>query len=234
MALTARRADLVVGDTSVLELVVATEFTSRSAAAISGRGRFIVALPGGSVASAFFPVISRSGIDWAHVDIFWIDERAVAPDHPDSNYGLASRLLLRPAGIDSSRVHRMHGELESLDVAARRASDALTTAAGDPPRLDLALVGVGEDGHVASIFAGRAGMEAGPQPVIAIHDALKPPPRRLTMTFPVLANARRVIVAGFGAAKARVLHEALRDASSATPVAELLRRAASSIVLITS
>jgi 6-phosphogluconolactonase len=222
MALTARRADLVVGDTSVLELVVATEFTSRSAAAISGRGRFIVALPGGSVASAFFPVISRSGIDWAHVDIFWIDERAVAPDHPDSNYGLASRLLLRPAGI------------ESLDVAARRASDALTTAAGDPPRLDLALVGVGEDGHVASIFAGRAGMEAGPQPVIAIHDALKPPPRRLTMTFPVLANARRVIVAGFGAAKARVLHEALRDASSATPVAELLRRAASSIVLITS
>jgi 6-phosphogluconolactonase len=216
----------------VLELVVSSEFTMRAAAAIDERGRFSVALPGGSVASAFFPVIASLDIDWARIDIFWIDERAVRPDHPDSNYGLASRLLLRPAGIDASRVHRMHGELEDLDAAARRASAALTAIAGDPPQLDLALVGVGEDGHVASIFAGRAGMAADPPPVIAIHDAPKPPSRRLTMTFPVLASARRVIVAGFGPSKVQVLYEAVRDQSSSTPAAELLRRASSSIVLI--
>jgi 6-phosphogluconolactonase len=232
MAVTPGRPEIVAGDAGVLELAVAAEFTARSAAAIHERGSFSVALPGGSVAFAFFPSLAKLPLDWAHIDIFWIDERAVRPDHPDSNYGLASRLLLQPAGVASSRVHRIHGDLPDIDAAARRASNELLTIAGNPPRLDLALVGFGDDGHVASIFAERAGLQPGPQPIIAIHDAPKPPPRRLTMTFPVLAGAHRVIVAGFGPAKAQVLHDALNAKSPATPVAELLRRASSSIVLV--
>ena len=161
-----------------------------------------------------------------------VDERAVRPDHPDSNYGLASRLLLQPAGVVPSRVHRMHGELDDLDAAARRAAGELARVPGNPPHLDLALVGVGEDGHVASIFSGSAALQPGSQPVVSIHSAPKPPPRRLTMTLPVLANARRVIVAGFGPVKAQVLHAALHGESPAAPVAELLRRAPSSLVLV--
>jgi 6-phosphogluconolactonase len=188
-----------------------------------------VALPGGSVATTFLPVLAGLAVDWAHIDLFWIDERAVPPDHPDSNYGMASRLLLTPARVPPPRIHRMQGELPELDQAARRASDELRSVAGDPPRLDLALVGVGEDGHVASIFPGLR--RAPVDPVIAVHDAPKPPARRLTMTLPVLADAGIVVVAAFGAAKAEAMRDAI-GASDRTPVARLLRDASSSLVLL--
>jgi len=223
---------VVVADLPQLQRTFATEFINAARAALESRGSFVVALPGGSVAPTFFPVLATLAVDWGRVDIFWIDERAVPPDHPDSNYGLASRLLLQPVGVPSSRVHRMQGELADLDEAARRAADELKLAAGDPPRLDLAIVGVGEDGHVASLFRGGPGLQPGVQPVVAIHDAPKPPARRLTMTLPVLAGARRIIVAAVGPSKAHVIHDALDRDVVDTPVAELLRRASSSIVLL--
>ncbi len=142
----------VVDELPALQRLVALEFSARAEEAIDARGRFVVALPGGSVASAFFPRLARAPIDWGRVELFWIDERAVPPDHPDSNYALAAKLLLRPAGIVPSRVHRMRGEVEDLEDAARRASDDFTAIAGNPAQIDLALVGVGEDGHIASIF----------------------------------------------------------------------------------
>ena len=103
----------------------------------------------------------------------------------------------------------MQGELPELEQAARRASDELRSIAGDPPRLDLALVGVGEDGHVASIFGGVSedGRRPNAGPVIAVYDAPKPPPRRLTLTLPVLADAGIVVVAAFGASKAEAMRE---------------------------
>jgi len=137
----------------------------------------------------------------------------------------------------------MYGELPELEQAARRASDELKSVAGDPPRLDLALVGVGEDGHVASIFPGlpadlsaearsaKVDARAPVDPVVAVHDAPKPPPRRLTMTLPVLADAGIVVVAAFGAAKAEAMRDAI-GASVRTPVARLLRDARSSLVLL--
>ncbi len=88
----------------------------------------------------FFPSLATLAVDWTRVDFFWIDERAVPPDHPDSNYWLASRLLLVPARVPVARIHRMHGELPELDQAARRAADELRSIAGDPPLLDLVLV----------------------------------------------------------------------------------------------
>jgi len=209
--------------------VFAADFIVQAAEIIARRGRFVVALPGGSVATTFLPVLAGLAVDWAHIDLFWIDERAVPPDHPDSNYGMASRLLLTPARVPPPRIHRMQGELPELDQAARRASDELRSVAGDPPRLDLALVGVGEDGHVASIFPGLR--RAPVDPVIAVHDAPKPPARRLTMTLPVLADAGIVVVAAFGAAKAEAMRDAI-GASDRTPVARLLRDASSSLVLL--
>ena len=224
---------VIAGDLPELRAAVAREFETRAAAAIRTRGRFVVALTGGSVASAFFPTLASLAVDWSRTDVFWIDERAVPPDHPESNYALASRLLLVPARVPAERIHRMPGELPDLDQAARRASDELKSIAGDPPHLDLALLGVGADGHIASIFGLSAGVSAvAPNPpVIPVYDSPKPPARRLTLAFPVIASAGLVMVIALGAAKAPVMRAAL-DGSGDTPVAELLRRAPSSLVLL--
>ena len=223
---------VVVDDISLLQSTFAHEFDTQAAEVIARRGRFIVGLPGGSVASAFFPALALLRVDWTRIEIFWIDERAVPPDHPDSNYGVASRLLLRPARVPAACIHRMHGELPELEQAARRAADELRSIAGDPPSLDLALVGVGEDGHVASIFTGGTGLQPCPHPVIAVYDSPKPPSRRLTLTLPVLARAGLVVVAAFGGAKAVVMREAIEDRDASTPVAALLGAASSSLVLL--
>lgn len=222
---------VIIDDIAGLQRTFAKEFEAQAVEVIGRREKFIVALPGGSVASAFFPLMASSAVDWTRVEIFWIDERAVPPEHLDSNYALAWRLLLAPAGVPAARIHRMHGELPALDQAARRATDELKSIAGDPPHLDFALVGVGEDGHVASIFPGRRSAKVDP-PVIAVYDAPKPPPRRLTLTLPVLAGAGLVIVAAFGRSKSAVMRGALDEIEAATPVAELLRTAPSALVLL--
>ena len=225
---------VVVDDLSQLRLTFAKEFETQAMEVIARREKCIIALPGGSVASAFFPTLATLAVDWTRIEVFWIDERAVPPDHPDSNVGLASRLLLNPARVPAARIHRMHGELPDLDQAARRATDELKSIAGDPPHLDLAIVGVGDDGHVASIFgSGAAGPRSGSEPpVVAVYDSPKPPARRLTLTLPVLAGAGLVIVAAFGASKAEAIRGALEQSDIATPVARLLRRAHSSLVLL--
>lgn len=223
---------VVVDELAQLQRVFAKEFETQAAEVIARREKLIVALPGGSVAAALFPTLATLTVDWTRIEIFWIDERAVPPDHPDSNFALASRLLLVPAGVPPARIHRMRGELPELDQAARRASDELKSVAGDPPHVDLALVGVGDDGHVASLFIGGTGLEPCPTPVIAVYDSPKPPSRRLTLTLSVLANAGLVVVAALGASKAAVMRGALDRSGAATPAAELLRRASSSLVLL--
>ena len=222
---------VVIDDVSVLAQAFAAEFTAHAADAIARRGKFVVGLPGGSVATTFLPVLAAQSVDWRRIDLFWIDERAVPPDHPDSNYGIASRLLLARARVPAPSIHRMYGELPDLDQAARRASDDLKSIAGDPPRIDLALVGVGPDGHVASIFPGAVSASAG-SPVIAVYDAPKPPSRRLTMTLSVLADAGIVVIAAFGASKMTAMRGALDESDKKSPVARLLRRAPSSLVLL--
>ena len=143
---------VVVDDLPELQKTLASEFQAQAAEVIARREKFIVALPGGSVASAFFPTLAALAVDWTRIEVFWIDERAVPPDHPDSNFALASKLLLVPARVPAARIHRMYGELPDLAQAARRATDDLKLIAGDPPFIDFVLAGVGDDGHVASIF----------------------------------------------------------------------------------
>ena len=214
-----------------LQRAFANDFQTRALDALAWRDRFIVGLPGGSVATAFFPLLATLAVDWTRVEIFWIDERAVPPDHPDSNYGAAAKLLLAPAGVPAARVHRMHGELPDLEQAAAQAAAELESLAGDPPILDLVLAGVGEDGHVASIF-GDGARQTGTHTVMAVYNSPKPPLRRLTLTLDVLARAGAVFIAAFGESKAVVMREALEEDRATTPVAELLRRAVSSVVLL--
>jgi 6-phosphogluconolactonase len=222
---------VVVDDLPELQKALASEFQAQAVEVIARREKFIVALPGGSVASAFFPTLAALAVDWTRIEVFWIDERAVPPDHPDSNFALASRLLLVPARVPAVRIHRMYGELPDLAQAARRATDDLKLVAGDPPFIDFVLAGVGDDGHVASIFGSNSG-GTGLQPCLPVYDAPKPPPRRLTLSLPVLAHAGVVVVAACGASKAAAMHGALHESGVDTPIAELLRRASSSLVLL--
>src|SRR5258705_12411621 len=190
---------------------LAARFEQEARHALAARSRFTVALPGGSVATSFFPRLARVPLDWSKVDFFWGDERAVPPDHPDSNYAVARLLWLDPAGVPAASVHRMRAEPPDLAQAAADCERELVGVAGSPPRLDLVLLGVGPDGHVCSLFAGHPLLKEERRFVAPVLNSPKPPPRRLTLTMPVLAAAEHVVIAAMGEAKAEIMREAIED-----------------------
>jgi 6-phosphogluconolactonase len=193
--------------------------------AVAARGRFTLALPGGSVATSFFPRLARVPFDWARTDFFWGDERAVPPDHPDSNYAVARSLWLTPAGVPDASVHRMKAEAPDLARAAVEYERELAGVAGSPPRLDLVLLGVGPDGHVCSLFAGHPVLALRDRAVAVVEDSPKPPPRRLTLTLPVVTGAALVAVVALGRGKAEIIRAAIEDPASALPLALVARQA---------
>lgn len=152
---------------------------------------------------------------WPTLHVFWVDERAVPPDDPDSNYRLAWDSLLSKAPIDASRVHRMRGEAPDLDAEALRYEGELgewagvgSPAGGEVPRLDLVLLGLGPDGHTASLFPGSPALRENRRWTVA---APGPPPheRRLTLTFPVLNAARAALFLVTGRDKAEAVRQAV-------------------------
>jgi 6-phosphogluconolactonase len=223
---------VVVDETPRLAEVLAAILESEAAEAMAARSSCAIALSGGSIAPALFPRLAQARVDWSRTDFFWVDERAVAPDHADSNYGAARGLWLEPASVPAARVHRMPADGPDLAAAAALYERQLAACLGIPPRLDLALMGVGPDGHVASLFPGHALLHETARWVAAVEDAPKPPPRRLTLTLPVLAASRHVVVAAFGPEKAEAIREALEAPASSLPLAVLLRRAERSTVLL--
>jgi 6-phosphogluconolactonase len=200
--------------------------------AIAQRGRFTIALPGGSVAAEFFPRLSRISVDWRRTDFFWSDERAVPPDDPESNFGQAERLWLAPAAVPEENRHRLRAELQDLEAAAAAAQLEMIADLGAPPRLDLLWLGAGEDGHVASLFPGSPMLDERWRFVVAVTDSPKPPSRRLTLTLAAIAAARMVVVTALGRAKAGAIAAALREADSRMPLALALAGAESSWLLL--
>jgi 6-phosphogluconolactonase len=223
---------MVIGDLSILREVLASVVAAEGNHAVAERGRFTIAIPGGSVASAFFPDLAILPFDWSKAEFFWTDERAVPPTHPDSNYGIARSLWLDPANVPAARIHRMPADLPDVASAGRAYEAELKRLSGDPPILDLVLLGVGPDGHVASLFPGQPVSAIDSDLVAAVDDAPKPPARRLTLTLPVLTRARRVIVAALGRSKAAAIQQAVDDGASPLPLAIVLRRAARPLLLI--
>jgi len=224
--------EVVVDSPEHLAETLAWRLEEDASQAIAARGRFSLALPGGSVASAFFPRLARAGVDWARTDFFWVDERAVPPEDPESNYGAAERLWLTPAGVPPARVHRMAAAAVNLEAAAAAYEYEMIRFLGRPPSLDVALLGMGPDGHVCSLFPGHPLLLEERRLVAAVHDSPKPPARRLTLTLPALASAGRVVVAAPGEAKAAPAREALRDPGSTLPVAVVLRSARRVLLLL--
>ena len=217
MAVASRRARLV----GVTPDIVAAEVAETFASAVTGRASrpdadSRCAVPGGSVASRVLPRIARHELPWSIVDVFLADERLVAPDHP----GVERACGARSSGwthLEAVRpvFHPMTTLGVSVDEAARLASAALCAAAGTPPRLDLVVLGVGPDGHVASLFPGLPGWRDSPDWVLAVHDAPKPPPDRLSLGLATLAAAREIWFVAFGAEKAAAIAEARDHAALA-------------------
>src|SRR5262245_37327324 len=163
--------------------------------AVARRGFLSVALPGGSVATRFFPRLARARLEWANVRFFWGDERAVPPSHPESNFGLACTLWLEPAGVPPECMHRVETDVLPLEEAARAYADTLARVLGPVPALDLALLGVGPDGHVCSLFPAHPLLREERRFVAAIEDARKPTPRRVHPTLTAPAAARLAVAA---------------------------------------
>lgn len=213
--------------------LLAARVEAEARRSFAARSRFALALSGGSVGEAFFARLSRAGVDWAAAEFFWTDERAVAHSDPESNYRLARSLWLDPSNVPQERRHPMEADSPDLHKAATAYASVLTNVLGRPPRLDLVLMGVGPDGHIASLFPGDPLLLEEEQWVAYVETAPKPPPRRLTLTLPTLASAELVVLAAFGSAKARVVREALQESErSSLPVSMLLRRTRRALVLL--
>jgi len=197
----------------------------------SGRP-FAIAVPGGSAAEALLPRLVKLPLDWRHVLVFFVDERAVPPDHAESNARLVRETWLDRVPIPMANVHRMPGDLPDLEAAAAAYEGTMAEAIGAPPRLDLVLLGMGPDGHVASLFPGKPSLDEPQRCVLAVEDAPKPPARRLTLSLLAIGRARLVVLAAFGAAKAPVLREVLENDDSPLPAARALRSGPRPIVLL--
>jgi 6-phosphogluconolactonase len=192
---------------------------------VEAHGFFSLALTGGSVATAFFPRLAAAPIDWSRTEFFWGDERAVPVADPASNFGLARSLWLDPAAVPAERVHPMEGEEPDLERAAQAYSEEMLRVLGDPPRLDIALLGVGPDGHVCSLFPGHRALQESSAWTAVVPDSPKPPPRRLTLTLPTLAAAECVAIVALGKEKAAAVRAALAEPASDLPVARVARSA---------
>jgi 6-phosphogluconolactonase len=199
-----------------------------AAAGATGR-TWTVALSGGRITTKFFAAIVAQNqvrkVRLEPVHFFWADERCVPPEDAESNFRLASEGLFDPLSIAPPQIHRLAGETDPV-VAARAASDELRhwTSAdpGSQPVLDLVLLGMGEDGHVASLFPGAAvAVVAEPDPYLVIRQSPKPPPVRLTLSYASLAAARQVWVLASGAGKTAALRESLADGMR-TPLGRVL------------
>ena len=202
---------------AALERIVAA-----AGAAIARRGEFRIGLSGGRTPERLYRLLAGPAmvgrIDWTRVRFLFADERDAPPSEPESNYWMARKLLLEPVGAAPDHVHRLKADLDDLEAAAREYEARLETA------LDLLLLGVGEDGHTASIFPGSPLARERVRRVAVVLDSPRLPPRRLTITPRVIEEAHEVLVLVTGSDKARAVARALDDDPDVVAVpARLLR-----------
>lgn len=162
-------------------------------------------------------------VDWSRISLFWADERAVPADDPESNYGIADRLLLSPLGARAPRAFRMRTDQPNLGEAALDYDQTLAAELHNGP-LDLALLGTGEDGHIASLFPGHRALMSEDR-CVALEDAPKPPSRRMSLTLPFLTQTKNIWVIALGPRKLPVLHAALSKLHRNTPLDLLMQQA---------
>ncbi len=203
-------------DRDALMRAAATQFVAASQRAVESRGRFAVALSGGSTPRGLYELLAveplRSRVDWASVHVFWGDERAVSPDHESSNFRMAEEALLRKVPLPLQNVHRIRAELPPEQAAADYERvlrdfflERLISACGT---FDLVLLGMGNDGHTASLFPGTAAIHERDH-WAAAHYVTALEAWRITLTPPVLNAARLALFLVSGSDKAEALRQVL-------------------------
>ncbi|MCI0350375.1 MAG: 6-phosphogluconolactonase [Acidobacteriales bacterium] len=201
----------VLADARQVSQAAANEFARVAHESIQTKGEFDVALAGGSTPRATYEILAKAAakLPWEKVHIFFGDERCVPPEHADSNYGMARDALLSHVSIPANNVHRMKGEVDAPAAAEQYEGDLrrhFRLSNGALPRFDLVMLGMGDDGHTASLFPGSAGLAEISRLVIA-NWVEKFKQHRLTLTFPVLNNAAEIMFLVAGAPKAKVMGE---------------------------
>jgi 6-phosphogluconolactonase len=231
------RQFIVLPDVSSVAVATADRLIAAGRNAIRRRGRFTLALSGGSTPLAVCPLLvvppRVRQLDWKLVEFFFVDERTVPPDHPDSNYATERGALLdHLPGVRAHQVHRMHADVPDLDAGAQAYEMELRATFGihddRPPSFDLVWLGMGRDGHTASLFPGSAALEEQKRWVVA-NWAPGISRWRMTLTFPVLNAAREALFVVTGADKSDALR-AVRSGRSNLPAARVNARRTTWIV----
>ncbi|MGH7855517.1 MAG: 6-phosphogluconolactonase [Candidatus Binatia bacterium] len=193
----------------------AAQFIALASAAIARSGRFAVALSGGSTPKALYSSLAspefRERVDWPRVHLFWGDERCVAPDHPDSNFRMVRENLLAKIQLPSANIHRIVGEKEPRQAVIAYEAELKVffgASGGALPCFDLIFLGLGDDGHTASLFPGSAALAETEHLVAAVY-VEKLRSHRLTLTLPVINAAVQATFLVSGESKAKIVREIL-------------------------
>jgi 6-phosphogluconolactonase len=224
----------VLPDNAALSRAAADEFLRAARNAINKNGRFTVALSGGSTPKAIFGLLAvdeaegRDKLSWDKVQAFFGDERHVPPDHPDSNYRMASEALLSKVPIPPANVYRIRTELDAARAALEYENEirsAFGSRVGEIPRFDLIMLGMGPDGHTASLFPGSAALKE-QSVLVSANWVEKFNSHRITFTYRLLNAAAEVLFVAGGTDKAEMLSNVLRgDPSGRTYPAQDVRPA---------
>lgn len=213
----------ILANRDALSAALSAHVVRLAAMTFASQGRFCVALSGGSLMDIIGPSLGsnplRDTVNWSGWHVFWVDERWVPWSSPESNYGHAQRQFFNRVSIPDEQIHAADVSLNPSETAQTYESTLATVfqpGAGRVPRFDLMLLGVGEDGHAASLFPGYPALNENRRWVVPVVDAPKPPPVRITMTLPVINNARHVIFVAAGPGKAKILSKVL-DSEVAQP-----------------
>jgi 6-phosphogluconolactonase len=207
----------VAADSKALAELAAEYFVEQSVKAVAKRGLARIAISGGSTPKAVFEILADprrpwfARMPWSRIQLFWVDERCVSPDHPDSNYRMTREALLDHVPLAEAQIHRMEGELAPEVAAARYESElrnSFRLEGAETPRFDLIALGMGPDGHTASIFPSTEAIYEMTKLVTANHVPQKDC-WRITLTWPVINQASSVFFLLGGADKASLLKQVL-------------------------
>jgi 6-phosphogluconolactonase len=211
----------IVPDAVTLACEAAQEFHRLAEAAVQERGRFAVALSGGNTPRSVYSLLAseHKQLPWDRIHVFFGDERHVPPDHPDSNFRMANESFLSKVPIPEKNIHRIRAELDvetAVTEYDQQLHDFFRLVDHDWPRFDLIFLGIGEDGHTASLFPGSKALAEASRRVAA-NWVEKFKTFRITLTFPVLNDASEVVFLVSGGSKARILSEILNPGAQKYP-----------------
>ena len=216
----------ILADADALAERAAELVLEASTRATSSKETFSIALSGGSTPKTLYQLLAdpaqrfREQFPWSSTHFFWTDERHVGPDDPESNYRMAQEAMLSHVPIPQINIHRIYGELKNAERAATDYEAELKKTFGNSPRIDLVLLGMGADGHTASIFPGSEVLNE-TNSLVAAPWVDKLNSYRLTMTLPVLNNAQEVLLLVSGEEKAETLNRVLTGSEHQYPVQKI-------------